>query len=48
VRDRSAGLATGFSRFIFSDIGQKIMMKAGIVPAEEPERVIEIVKKPIE
>jgi phosphate transport system substrate-binding protein len=48
VRDRSAGLASGFSRFIFSDIGQKIMMKAGIVPAEEPERMIEIVKKPIQ
>jgi phosphate transport system substrate-binding protein len=48
VRDRSAGLASGFSRFIFSDIGQKIMLKAGIVPAEEPERIIEIVKKPIQ
>jgi phosphate transport system substrate-binding protein len=48
VRDRSAGLASGFSRFIYGDIGQRIMMKAGIVPAQEPERVIEIVKKPVQ
>jgi phosphate transport system substrate-binding protein len=42
VRERRMGLAAGFSNFIFNDIGQRILMKAGLNPAQEPERMIQI------
>ena len=36
------GLATGFSSFVISDKGQRIILKSGILPAIAPERVINI------
>ena len=42
VRERKSTLASGFSRFIHSDIGQRVLLKAGLDPANEPERIIEL------
>jgi phosphate transport system substrate-binding protein len=36
------GLATGFTSFIASDRGQKIILKTGILPATQPIRVVKI------
>ena len=36
------GLATGFSSFVTSDKGQRIILKSGILPAVPPSRVINI------
>ena len=38
------GLATGFSSFVASDKGQRIILKSGILPAIAPTRVINIRK----
>jgi phosphate transport system substrate-binding protein len=35
------GLATGFSRFVASDKGQRIILKSGLVPATMPVRIVE-------
>ncbi len=40
-REPRAGLATGFSSFIASDKGQKIFLKAGLLPANAPIRIIQ-------
>jgi phosphate transport system substrate-binding protein len=45
-RERRSGLA-GFTSFIHGEIGQLIMLKAGLYPANQDERNIEIVTKPI-
>lgn len=37
-----SGLATGFSAFLTSDTGQRIILKASLVPANAPIRIIEI------
>jgi phosphate transport system substrate-binding protein len=39
-REPRAGLATGFASFISSDKGQKIFLKAGLLPASAPIRII--------
>ena len=39
------GLATGFSAFIASDKGQRIILKSGILPAVAPTRVVNIRKQ---
>lgn len=46
-RERRSGLAAGFTSFIHGEIGQLIMLKAGLYPANQDERSIEIVTKPI-
>jgi len=38
------GLATGFSAFVASDKGQRIILKSGILPAIAPTRVVNIRK----
>jgi phosphate transport system substrate-binding protein len=38
------GLATGFSAFMASDKGQRIILKSGILPAVAPTRVVNILK----
>jgi phosphate transport system substrate-binding protein len=40
-REPRAGLATGFASFISSDKGQKIILKAGLLPASAPIRIIQ-------
>lgn len=39
-REPRAGLATGFASFISGDKGQKIILKAGLLPANAPIRII--------
>jgi phosphate transport system substrate-binding protein len=46
-RERRVGLATGFTAFIYSEIGQTIMLKAGLLPSNQQERWIEIKTKPV-
>ena len=41
-----SGLATGFSAFLASYRGQLIIYKAGILPATQPVRVIEVTDEP--
>lgn len=36
------GLATGFTAFLASERGQRIILKAGILPATQPYRIIEV------
>jgi phosphate transport system substrate-binding protein len=40
------GLATGFVNFIATDRGQRILLKAGLVPANVPARLIEFKASP--
>jgi phosphate transport system substrate-binding protein len=46
-RERRSGTAAGFTSFIHGEIGQLIMLKAGLYPANQDERAIEIVTKPL-
>ncbi len=46
-RERRSGLAAGFTSFIHGEIGQLIMLKAGLYPANQDERSIEIKSTPI-
>lgn len=39
-REPRSGLATGFASFISGDKGQKIILKAGLLPANAPIRII--------
>ncbi len=39
-------LAAGFLSFVASDKGQIMMMKSGLAPAKQPERVVEITMEP--
>ena len=41
-REARAGLGTGFMRFVASEPGQRIVLKAGLVPVTMPLRVVEI------
>ena len=36
------GLATGFAAFVASDKGQRIILKAGIMPATQPVRIVNL------
>ena len=42
VKNTKVGLATGFSSFLVSERGQRIVLKSGILPAQMPGREIEI------
>jgi phosphate transport system substrate-binding protein len=46
-RERRSSLAAGFTSFIHGEIGQLIMLKAGLYPANQDERSIEIKTKPL-
>ncbi|MFM2269158.1 MAG: hypothetical protein RL757_2599 [Bacteroidota bacterium] len=46
VRERRMGLAAGFSNFVYSDNGQRVISKAGLLPANAPSREIQIKKVP--
>lgn len=41
-REARTGLATGFTTFIASDRGQRIILKSGLLPATAPVRIVEI------
>lgn len=43
-REPRTGLGTGFSAFICSDKGQRIVLKSGLYPANAPIRIIKIKK----
>jgi phosphate transport system substrate-binding protein len=36
------GLATGFTAFLASDRGQRIILKSGIIPAIAPVRIVNV------
>jgi phosphate transport system substrate-binding protein len=37
-----AGLGTGFTSFVSSDKGQRIILKTGILPYVEPARIVNV------
>jgi phosphate transport system substrate-binding protein len=41
LKENGAALGRGFVNFITGDIGQKIVLKSGIVPAKAITRVVE-------
>lgn len=43
-RESRTGLGTGFNAFVMGERGQRIILKAGIVPATLPMRIIQIKK----
>jgi phosphate transport system substrate-binding protein len=47
LRERRSSLAAGFTSFIHGEIGQLIMLKAGLYPANQDERSIELKEKPL-
>jgi len=42
ISEPRAGLATGFSSFVSCDKGQRIMLKYGLVPVNQPLRIINV------
>ncbi len=42
VADPRVGLTSGFTSFLTSDRGQKIILKSGILPATQPMRIIHV------
>ncbi len=46
-RERRMGLAMGFATFVYGVIGQTIILKSGILPANQEPREIEIITKPV-
>lgn len=47
-REARSGLGSGFMAFVGSERGQRIVLKAGLVPATMPLRVVEIDRRPFE
>jgi phosphate transport system substrate-binding protein len=45
-REARSGLASGFMAFVASEKGQRIVLKAGLVPATMPIRIIEVNHEP--
>lgn len=45
-REARKGLGSGFIAFFASQPGQRIVLKAGLVPENMPMRVIEVYQKP--
>ncbi len=43
-RESFAGLGTGFVSFLAGDVGQRIILKSGLVPATMPVRLVEVKK----
>jgi phosphate transport system substrate-binding protein len=46
-RERRTGLATGFISFVYGEIGQTILLKAGLLPVNQQERNMEMKEKPM-
>lgn len=46
-REARSGLATGFMSFVAGDKGQRIVLKAGLVPTTMPIRLVEIKNDPL-
>lgn len=46
-REARAGLGTGFTAFVAGEKGQRMILKAGLVPATMPIRVVEINRQPL-
>lgn len=46
-REARAGLASGFMAFVAGDKGQRVVLKAGLVPATMPVRVVEVNHEPL-
>ena len=47
-REARAGLGSGFMAFVGSEKGQRIILKAGLLPATMPLRIVEIDRRPFE
>lgn len=47
-REARSGLGSGFMAFVASEKGQRIVLKAGLVPVTMPLRVVEINRRPFE
>lgn len=47
-REARKGLGTGFMAFVASERGQRIVLKAGLVPVTMPLRIVEINRRPFE
>jgi phosphate transport system substrate-binding protein len=47
-REPRSGLGSGFMAFVGSEKGQRIVLKAGLLPATMPLRVVEIDRRPFE
>lgn len=47
-REARSGLASGFMAFVASERGQRIVLKAGLVPVTMPLRVVEIDRRPFD
>jgi len=47
-REGRAGLASGFLAFLTGEKGQRIILKAGLVPARQPVRVVEFKREPLQ
>lgn len=47
-REGRTGLGTGFAAFVASERGQRIILKAGLVPKTMPVRIIQVNPKPFE
>ncbi len=45
-REARTGLAAGFTAFVSGDKGQRIVLKAGLVPSTMPLRIIEVNREP--
>ncbi|HTE33417.1 MAG TPA: substrate-binding domain-containing protein [Chryseolinea sp.] len=46
-REGKTGLASGFMSFVAGEKGQRIILKAGLVPATMPVRIVEVNRDPI-
>lgn len=47
-REARAGLGNGFIAFLMSEKGQRIVLKAGLVPATMPIRLVEFKRQPVQ
>ncbi len=47
-REARAGLGSGFMAFVASERGQRIVLRAGLVPVTMPLRVVEVNRRPLE
>lgn len=45
LTDPRGGLASGFTSFLASDRGQRIILKSGIIPATQPVRIVDVKKE---
>lgn len=48
IREARSGLGNGFLAFFASEPGQRIVLKAGLLPATMPIRIVQVYSKPIQ